>query len=132
MTLFEASPDGPDCGGVYLRDFLYLDGDELLPQIRRKCLLRELDMLCYWFEAHPHAVPQQGKPLYTYPKRDRTFQQLDPNKTIAEQFNRMRVADNLEYPLWFVLNGVEYRLDIRDTRPQEPLFERDRNKDWIA
>jgi methionyl-tRNA formyltransferase len=130
MTLFEAS-GGADTGPWYLKDTLELDGTELLDEIRRKCLWKEMQMLDKWFTERPEAKIQIGEPTY-FNKRHRDKQELDPNMTIAEQFNRMRVSDNYNYPLWFKHLGHEYKIEIFEMGRESLIFESDKNKDWIA
>jgi hypothetical protein len=38
--------------------------------------------------------------------------EIDSIKTIEEQFNHFRIADNENHPLWFELNGRKYFLKI--------------------
>ena len=54
---------------------------------------------------------QSGKSFY-YKKRGPSDSKLDPNKTIMEQFNLLRVVDNKRYPAYFELNGTRYILKI--------------------
>jgi methionyl-tRNA formyltransferase len=43
-----------------------------------------------------------------YPKRKPQDSQLDPNKTIAEQFNLMRICDPNRFPAFFMHLGERY------------------------
>lgn len=111
LTLFEMG-DGADNGPIYFKHTMKLNGSELLPEIRRKVLKAELDMIDIFLSKWPMTPKEQeGEPSY-YKKRKRKNQELDPNKTIAEQFDKMRVADNERYPLWFSHRGVTYELKI--------------------
>jgi len=124
LTLFEMG-DGADNGPIYLKHPLKLDGTELLPEIRHKIIKAEIDMVDIFLSKWPmRPTPQQGEPSY-YPKRTRENQKLDPNKTIAEQFDKMRVADNRRYPLWFEYRGVSYELKIDGKAPPPKLLKQD-------
>lgn len=124
LTMFEMG-DGADNGPIYFRHKLSLDGTELLPYIRLKLLRAELDMIDIFLSKWPMTpLEQQGEPSY-YPKRSRENQKLDPNKTIAEQFDKMRVSDNERYPLWFEHRGNTYELKINSNAPRPKLFKRD-------
>lgn len=124
LTMFEMG-DKPDNGPVYLKQTLELDGTELLPDIRLKILRTELDMIDIFLSKYPMTPSeQQGEASY-YQKRDKESQKLDPNKTIGDQFNKMRVADNDLYPLWFEYRGVVYELRITSSAPRLKLFKRD-------
>ncbi len=120
LTLFEMG-EGADDGDLYLKDNLKLDGTELLPDIRLKIIRAEIDMIDCFLSNKPKPIKQKGVPDY-YLKRTRKNQKLDVNKTISEQFNKMRVADNNNYPLWFELNGVEYELRIHSKAERLKLF----------
>jgi len=54
---------------------------------------------------------QSGKSSF-YKKRGPDDSELDPEKTIREQFNLLRIVDNKRYPAFFKLNGIRYRLTI--------------------
>jgi methionyl-tRNA formyltransferase len=111
LTLFEMG-SGVDNGSVYLKSTLRLDGNELLPVIRNKVIKEELNMVDTFLSQWPmKSIEQQGEPSY-YPKRTKENQKLDIDKTIAEQFDKIRVADNEEYPLWFEHRGATYEFKI--------------------
>lgn len=111
LTLFEMG-NGADNGCVYLKSTLELDGTELLPTIRHKVIQEELNMVDIFLSQWPmKSIEQEGEPSY-YPKRTKENQRLDPDMTISEQFDKMRVADNEEYPLWFEYRGATYGLKI--------------------
>lgn len=111
LTLFEMG-DGADNGPIYFKSTLHLDGTELLPEIRTKVIEAEVDMVDTFLAQWPmKPSPQQGEGT-VYPKRGRECQKLVPEKTIAEQFDRMRVSDNDLYPLWFEFRGARYELKI--------------------
>ena len=56
-------------------------------------------------------ISQSGCPTF-YGRRTPKDSQLDVNKTIAEQFNLLRVCDNLRYPAYFEYMGNKYILKI--------------------
>jgi len=124
LTMFEMG-DSADNGPVYLKKTLELDGTELLPDIRLKILRAELDMIDIFLAHYPmNPSEQQGEPSY-YQKRDKESQKLDPHKSIGDQFDKMRVADNDLYPLWFEHRGVVYELKITSRAPPLKLFKQD-------
>lgn len=117
VCLFEAV-DEVDAGPVYLRDFISLNGCELLPDIRLKQGVKTVELCLDFLQKWPlEPVPQVGEPS-SYPKRSREDDRLDPHKSIAEQFDKLRIVDNEKYPAWFELRGREYILKIfrRDER----------------
>ncbi len=114
LTLFEAV-EKVDAGCAYLRGRVSLDGTELLPELRVK-VAREMMRLCWQFVSRypgiiKKGVPQRGKPTY-YARRGPADSRLDPKKSIASQFNLLRVVDNDAYPAFFTHKGATYTLKI--------------------
>lgn len=57
--------------------------------------------------------PQPGiEPTY-YPRRTPADSELDPAKSIAEQFDKMRVCDPERYPAFFSLHGHVYEISLK-------------------
>lgn len=120
--LLEASAN-VDAGEIYYRDQMTLEGDELLDEIRE--LQAQMTFrLCNRFIANYPAVsrcgmPQQGTPTYL-PRRGPPDSRLDPQKSIAEQFDLLRIVDNDSYPAFFEWRGQRYQLAIsKSEQPQQ-------------
>ena len=114
LTLFEAVAK-VDAGRIYLRGRVALEGTELMPELRMK-VAREMIRLCQAFVARYPGIlrkgkPQKGRPTY-YPRRGTADSRLDPKKSIARQFNLLRVVDNDHYPAFFTHKGSTYILKI--------------------
>ena len=114
ITLFEAA-EQIDSGQIYAQYWVDLEGHELIDELRAKqaSATREI---CQWFIDHyPESLSgaraQKGKESF-YMRRDSEDSKLDPYKTIAEQFNLLRVVDNDRYPAFFQLNGKKFYLTI--------------------
>ena len=104
---------GVDEGGIVLRDLLRFSGDELCQEIR-DAQGRLTIAMCLRFltaEKPPVAEPQIGEPSY-YSRRRPEDSQLDPFRTLAEQFDLLRVVDNERYPAFFDWLGHRYKLKI--------------------
>jgi len=116
IVLFEAT-DQLDAGPVYLKDYIELDGTELLAEIKHKQGLKTQQLVIKLVELWPDIkpVPQSGQPTY-YRRRTRQDDRLDVNKTIAEQFDHLRIVHNEKYPAWFEYRGHEYVLQIHKVR----------------
>ena len=56
-------------------------------------------------------APQQGEET-SYPKRSTEDSELDTNKTLEENFNLLRIADNEQYPAFFIRDGKKYTIKI--------------------
>jgi methionyl-tRNA formyltransferase len=118
ITLFEASPK-VDSGKIYLTDTIKLNGSELNDEIKQKQWEITLKLILNFIEEFEgefisggvEGAEQKGKETF-YPKMTRKNNELDPNKTIKEQFNTLRIVDNERYPAFFNLNGQEYTIKI--------------------
>jgi methionyl-tRNA formyltransferase len=112
VALFEACAEA-DAGPVYVRDSIELDGTELLPEIREKQAHTTAEMICWLLAQWPdiEGCPQEGAPTY-YRRRTFDDDRLDPDKTLAEQFDHLRILDNERYPGWFDFRGKRYLVKI--------------------
>jgi methionyl-tRNA formyltransferase len=113
VCLLEAS-EPVDTGDVWLRTEFHLDGHELLSEINEKLFAAELALMTATVERFGtlKAIPQTGDAGPYMKKRTPTHSQLDPNRTIAEQFDLLRVVDNDRYPAFFDHRGKRYTLRI--------------------
>lgn len=111
LTLFEAV-ERLDSGDWYIKDAIDLNGSELINEIRQKIIFKEIAMIEKYLSQYPMSPhPQEGVETF-YNKRTERDQELDVNKSIAEQFNKMRVCDNERYPLHFKFRNTKYILKI--------------------
>lgn len=112
ITLFEAVSDC-DAGPIYFQDVLQCSGHELVDELRAMQGTKTIELIARFVDAFPNvqSTPQVGAPT-TYPRRSPKDSILDPEKTIAEQFHALRVADNDRYPAFFELHGHQYDLRI--------------------
>ena len=103
-----------DSGTVVYRDKLVFDGHELVDELRNALGNRSIE-LCRRFLSEPSppkGETQSGKPTY-YGRRSPKDSALDPEKSLAEQFNLLRTVDNSRYPAFFDLKGHRYEIHIR-------------------
>jgi len=119
VCLLEAA-DEVDAGAVIYRSHISLRGTELIDELRAMLGEMHVDLcLRYLNETQPpEGVDQQGVPTY-YPRRRPLDSRLDPAKSIAEQFNLLRVVDNDRYPAFFEYLGQRYRLKIEKVPEDE-------------
>ena len=119
ITLFEAA-DEVDSGPIYAQRWIEFGGDELIDELREG-QANATKEICQWFVDHyPESLreerEQHGRESF-YARRGPKDSELDPNKTIAEQFNLLRVVDNERYPAFFELNGRRFYLKISEDGP---------------
>lgn len=102
-----------DAGEIVMQERLELQGHELNDEIRSRLGERIVSMCLAYLALPqpPRGRPQAGEPSW-YPRRRPQDSRLDPNKTIAEQFDLLRVVDNDRYPAFFDHRGHRYALRI--------------------
>jgi methionyl-tRNA formyltransferase len=114
LTLFEAV-EAIDAGPVYLRAYLDFQGNELLHEMQTAVGIKIMEMcetfLNDWPQILSNGIAQNGESSF-YKKRTPGDSRLDPQKSLAEQFNLLRVVDNDRYPAFFEWNGRRYNLKI--------------------
>ena len=118
LTLFEAV-EKVDAGRIYLHAKVKLVGHELLPEIRQKVAAAMMRLCEKFVDSYPsilaRGVEQRGKPSY-YRRRTPYDSRLDPDQSIAAQFNLLRIADNEGYPAFFEYRRATYLLKIEKRR----------------
>ncbi|MEI6756597.1 MAG: formyltransferase family protein [Chlorobium sp.] len=113
VSLLEAS-EPVDSGAIWLKTKFNLEGHELLPEINAKLFDAELLLMSQAVEQFEciSSFPQKGDPGIYLQKRSPQDSRLDPNKTIAEQFELLRVVDSERYPAFFDFRGHRYLIKI--------------------
>jgi methionyl-tRNA formyltransferase len=117
LCLLEAA-DLVDSGSIWLKTTFVLEGHELLDEINAKLFSAELDLMTKAVERFGKIRPAQqiGDPGGWLRKRSPADSRVDPQKTIATQFNLLRVADNDRYPAFFEYLGVKYLIKIEKVK----------------
>ncbi|HEX2852291.1 MAG TPA: formyltransferase family protein [Opitutaceae bacterium] len=118
VTLLEAA-EPVDSGAIWLKTTCSLEGHELLPEIEAKLFAAELSLMTQAVEKFQaiRPVPQAGEPGQSLPRRTPADSRLDVNKTLAEQFDLLRVVDAQRFPAFFEHRGHRYVLKIEKTSP---------------
>ena len=113
VSLLEAS-DPVDSGAVWLKTSFSLEGHELLPEINEKLFAAELSLMSQAIDQFKQIDPtqQHGDSGEYMPKRSSEDSQLDPNKSIAEQFELLRVVDSQRFPAFFDYRGKRYLIKM--------------------
>lgn len=112
VCLLEAA-GAADAGPVVYRETLRFKGHELIDELR-SALGRLTIELCIRYldeKSPPIGQAQSGTPTQ-YSRRRPEDSRLDPDRSLAEQFNLLRVVDNSRYPAFFELHGQRYTLNI--------------------
>lgn len=113
VSLLEAS-DPVDSGAIWLKTTFALEGHELLPEINAKLFAAEITLMTQAVEQFESIKPmrQMGDPWPYMAKRTPADSKLDPYRTIAEQFNLLRVVDSTRYPAFFDYQGKRYLIKL--------------------
>ena len=109
VTLLEAE-DKVDSGAIWAQEHLYFEGHELLDEINDALFKVEAKLMDYAVDRLYDVQPrQQGDGMGSYyPRRSPEESRIDPNKSIAEQFDLLRVADSVRSPAFFEYFGCKY------------------------
>lgn len=103
--------EGIDTGPAVLRETLTLSGYELADEIHAKSAEVKCKMMLEILLFPLQEVPQTGEPSH-YARRTPKDSELDPDKTIREQFNLMRICDP-RFPAFFELDGHRYEIQLK-------------------
>lgn len=120
VSLLEAS-ELVDSGAIWLKTKFILEGHELLPEINAKLFAAELLLMTQAVEQFEIIKPMQqaGDPGPYMTKRSPADSQLNPNKTIAGQFDILRVVDSQRYPAFFDYRGKRYLIRIEKVENEQ-------------
>jgi len=114
IVLFEAE-ESIDSGKIFLQETMKFTGQELVDEIRKVQAEFTCNMCRIFIEDYPDIVNkgrvQSGDATY-FAKRTPQDSRLDPDRTIREQFNLLRVVDNERYPAYFEMCGKKYIIKI--------------------
>ena len=112
ITLFEATEE-VDSGHIYFEDKIRLKGHELNDEIKNLQGMKTIELVLKFIAHYPnvHGRAQKGKSSF-YRRRSLGDSKLDPNRSIAAQFNKLRVVDNELYPAFFYYRGHKYIVKI--------------------
>ena len=114
VTLLEAA-DKVDSGMIYGQRWIEFEGHELIDELRA-AQAEATHAICRAFvDEYPDGASrgreQTGEATY-HPRRRPADSELDPERSLAAQFNQLRVADNDRYPAFFEWRGKCYRIVI--------------------
>lgn len=120
VTLLEAE-DQVDSGAIWTQTMLNLEGHETYEEINQLLFLAELELMDFAVNNFGKVVPRQQdqrKPTY-YRKRTPEDSKIDPYRSMADQFDLIRVADPGRFPAFFDFRGHRYTLSIIKVRQNE-------------
>lgn len=114
VTLLEAA-DSVDSGAIWAERAIQLEGHELYDEMNAKLFDTILLLMDYAIEEVDRVRPRpqaDDQPTY-YRRRTPADSQLDPHKSIADQFELLRVADPDRFPCFVNYRGKRYVVTLR-------------------
>lgn len=117
VSLLETE-DKVDTGAIWGKRELRFDGHELADEINTALFTTELELIDMAVEGMDRITPQpqgDGEATY-YRKRTPEDSRIDPTRSLAEQFDLLRVADPQRYPAFFDHRGHRYKIILRKVR----------------
>ena len=114
MTLFEVE-DAVDSGDIWEKISFDVQEHELANEINNKISVKTLELMDFAIKNHTDVkpIPQDHKNTTYLKRRNPDDSELDVNKTIAKQFNLMRICDEKRYPCFFHYKGHKYKVTLQ-------------------
>lgn len=114
LTLLEAE-DKVDSGAIWKKMTVPIPATWLYDEINQAVFDAELKLMDHAIAEFNFIVPVEQdtgiEPTY-YPKRTPKDSGIDPNRSITEQFDQIRVCDPTRFPAFFELRGRKYKLIV--------------------
>lgn len=112
LSLLEAE-DKVDTGRLWLKRLIPVSKIALWLEVNQMLFQAEIDLMKEaverYSEIEPYPQRLDVEPTY-YQRRTPADSELDPQKTIAEQFDLMRMCDPQRYPAWCEILGQKYKV----------------------
>lgn len=113
ITLLEAE-DKVDSGDIWNKSFVQLEDHETFSEINNKIFPEKLKLMDFAIQTFSSITPapQSSENITYYQKRTPSDSKLDIIKSISEQFDLLRIADDVRYPCYFKFRGHKYKIVI--------------------
>lgn len=107
--------DKVDSGAIWMQETVRFEGHELADEIQGRLSKVTTDIMSKIIAAGDSItpVPQRAEGASYYPKRTPEDSRLEPEQSIASQFELLRVADPERYPAFFDYRGHRYYITVR-------------------
>lgn len=114
LSLLEAE-DAVDSGCIWRQITLPIPKHELWDEINKKLFDAEVELIDFAVKVFDAVIPvEQDKeiePTY-FPRRKPSDSWIDPDRSIASQFDLIRTSDPKRFPAYFDLHGCRYKLIV--------------------
>ena len=114
LCLIEAE-DKIDSGRLWKKIKLDVPGHYLWNEVNHDLFEAEIELMEYAVDNFFTVDSQQQLDVgnhISYRQRTANDSELDPNRSIAEQFNKLRMCDPNRYPAFFKMMGHKYKITI--------------------
>ena len=112
ISLIEAL-EKVDSGDILLQHTMAFDGTELYEEIRSKQAVSTINIISKFLRIYPNfSRAKQTGYSSSYRKRDVKDSELDFHKSIADNFNILRVSNNKEWPSFFFYKNKKFIVKI--------------------
>ena len=113
VTLLEAA-ERVDTGGIVGKESIKLTGNELYYEIESMIYEAEVSLIRLGIDLYPDITsqPQASNHATYYRKRTPEDSRLDVHKSLADQFDLLRVANPERYPAFFEHRERRYRISL--------------------
>ena len=102
-----------DCGDIYNKIIVDIPRTALWDEVNTLLFTAELQLIEFAiqnFENLKKHPQDPGVEVSYYPKRNPKDSEIDPDKSISEQFDLIRICDPNRFPAYFSLRGEAYKL----------------------
>lgn len=123
LSLIEAE-DRVDSGRIWHQETFPVSKDALWNEINNQLFDAELSLINFaiaeFNTVKPRPQESNIEPTY-YPRRTPSDSQIDPELSIASQFNQIRISDPNRFPAFFSLHGHRYKIILE--KINDPLHQ---------
>lgn len=120
LSMLEAE-DKVDSGRIWRKAHISVPKDALWDEINHLLFTAEVEMIDFAVQNYALVTPQpqlDTEQATYFPKRVLHDSQIDPNKSISEQFDLIRVCDPNRFPAFFEHLGKRYNLKLEKFNEQ--------------
>ena len=113
ITLFDAVDD-VDAGDVWTKETIHIENHEIIDEVNYKLFSAKLKLVDFAIENMNKIIqtPQSNIESSNYTRRTPEDSKLDINKSIADQFDLLRIVDKKRYPCFIEHRGHKYKITM--------------------
>ena len=118
-----------DSGDIFQKKEIYFSGTELYDEIREKQALCTFKLIKSFLQKYPKVSfsKQKGKSTYNR-KISENDRKININTTIKKSFNRLRIANNEEWPSFFTYKKKKFIIKIYKSNERHVKFMKQKTK----